>query len=116
MRVAMKEAMLYWIKEVGIDGYRVDQAYAVPMDFYVDTFSAMRALKPVFLLGETDANHPGGMEHLANFNASYDFPGHHLTKDLVHGHKTVKDYQAHRENFILKHDPNHLLSICELTR
>ena len=109
MRAAMKEAMLYWIKEVDIDGYRVDQAYAVPMDFYEDTFAAMREIKPVFLLGETDANHPGGMEHLANFNASYDFPGHHLTKDIVHGHKTVKDYAAHRENFILKHDPSHLL-------
>ena len=95
MREAMKEAMLYWIKEVDIDGYRVDQAYAVPMEFYEDTFAAMRALKPVFLLGETDANHPGGMEHLANFNASYDFPGHHLTTDIVHGHKTVKDYAAH---------------------
>ncbi len=58
MREAMKEAMLYWIKEVDIDGYRIDQAYAVPMDFYGDVFSAMKAIKPVFLLGETDANHP----------------------------------------------------------
>ena len=33
MRAAMKDAMLYWIKEFDIDGYRVDQAYAVPFDF-----------------------------------------------------------------------------------
>ena len=109
MRDALKEAMLYWVKEVDIDGYRVDQAYAVPMDFYEDVFPAMREIKPIFLLGETDANHPGGMEHLKNFNASYDFPGHHLTKDIVHGHKTVIDYANHREDFILKHDPAHLL-------
>jgi glycosidase len=109
MRAAMKEAMLYWIEEVDIDGYRVDQAYAVPMDFYEDTFSAMRAIKPVFLLGETDANHPGGFEHLKNFDASYDFPGHHLTKEIAHGQNTVIDYQAHRENFINKHDPSHFL-------
>lgn len=109
MREAMKEAMLYWIKEVDIDGYRVDQAYAVPMDFYEDTFAAMRALKPVFLLGETDANHPGGFEHLKNFNASYDFPGHHLTKEIAHGKKTVLDFSNHRENFINKHDPSHFL-------
>ena len=109
MRAAMKEAMLYWIKELDIDGYRVDQAYAVPMDFYKDVFSAMRALKPVFLLGETDANHPGGHEHLKNFNASYDFPGHHLTKDVVKGHKNVKDYYAHRKDFLLAHDPQHYL-------
>ena len=109
MREAMKEAMLYWIKEVDIDGYRVDQAYAVPMDFYEDTFAAMRALKPVFLLGETDANHPGGFEHLKNFDASYDFPGHHLTKEIFHGKKTVLDFSNHRENFINKHDPSHFL-------
>ena len=109
MREAMKEAMLYWIKEVDIDGYRVDQAYAVPMDFYEDTFAAIRAIKPVFLLGETDANHPGGFEHLKNFDASYDFPGHHLTKEIAHGQNTVVDYHEHRENFINKHDPSHFL-------
>jgi len=109
MRKEMKEAMLYWIKEVDIDGYRIDQAYAVPMDFYIDTFAAIKKLKKVFLLGETDANHPGGLNHLNNFNASYDFPGHHLTKEIVNGHKSVKDYLNHRENFILKHNPDHLL-------
>ena len=109
MREAMKEAMLYWIKEVDIDGYRVDQAYAVPMDFYEDTFAVIRAIKPVFLLGETDANHPGGFEHLKNFDASYDFPGHHLTKEIAHGQNTVLDYHEHRENFINKHDPSHFL-------
>ena len=109
MRAAMKEAMLYWIKEFNIDGYRVDQAYAVPRDFYEETFAAMKAIKPVFLLGETDANHPGGLEHLTNFNASYDFPGHHLTKDIAHGHKTVKDYEAHLASFVAQHDPEHLL-------
>ena len=45
MRTAMKEAMLYWVKEVDIDGYRIDQAYAVPMDFYEDTFDAIKKLK-----------------------------------------------------------------------
>ena len=109
MREAMKKAMLYWIKEVDIDGYRVDQAYAVPMDFYEDTFAAIRAIKPVFLLGETDANHPGGFEHLKNFDASYDFPGHHLTKEIAHGKNTLVDYHEHRENFINKHDPSHFL-------
>ena len=59
MRQAMKEAMLYWIKEVDIDGYRIDQAYAVPMDFYEEVPPEMKKLKPVFILGETDANHPG---------------------------------------------------------
>ncbi len=109
MREAMKEAMLYWINEVDIDGYRIDQAYAVPMDFYEEVLPEMKKLKPVFILGETDANHPGGMKHLKNFNASYDFPGHHLTKDIAKGNKSVLDYRKHRENFILQHESEHLL-------
>ena len=109
MRESMKEAMLYWIKEVDIDGYRIDQAYAIPMDFYEDLLPEIKKLKPVFILGETDANHPGGMKHLKNFNASYDFPGHHLTKDIAKGHKSVIDYSKHRENFVLQHEPEHLL-------
>ena len=109
MREAMKDAMLYWIKEVDIDGYRIDQAYAVPMDFYEEVLPEIKKLKPVFILGETDANHPGGMRHLKNFNASYDFPGHHLTKDIAKGKKSVVDYRKHRENFILQHESEHLL-------
>ena len=109
MRKAMKEAMMYWIKEVDIDGYRIDQAYAVPQDFYVDAFSAMRALKPLFILGETDANHPGGYAHLKNFDASYDFPGHHLTKAIARGEEEVTAYEKHRQEFIKPHDPEHLL-------
>ena len=109
MRKAMKEAMLYWIKEVDIDGYRIDQAYAVPMDFYEEVLPEIKKIKPVFILGETDANHPGGMRHLKNFNASYDFPGHHLSKDIAKGKKSVVDYRKHRENFILQHESEHLL-------
>lgn len=33
MRLAMIDAMKYWIKEVGIDGYRCDAADFVPYDF-----------------------------------------------------------------------------------
>ena len=43
--------MVYWVKETDIDGYRIDQAYAVPPAFYDKTFEALREIKPVFLLG-----------------------------------------------------------------
>ena len=100
MRQAMREAMVYWVKEVNIDGYRIDQAYAVPMEFYKKTFAALREVKPVFLLAETDVNHPGGIEMVDLFDASYDWPGHHLLKDVVHGKKNVTDWDAHIENLL----------------
>ena len=100
MRQAMREAMVYWVQEVNIDGYRIDQAYAVPMEFYKKTFAALREIKPVFLLAETDVNHPGGLEMVDLFDASYDWPGHHLLKDIVHGKKNVKDWDAHIKNLL----------------
>jgi alpha-amylase len=119
MREAMREAMIYWVKEVEVDGYRIDQAYAVPQAFYEKTFEALKAIKPVFLLAETDINHPGGIELISKFDASYDWPGHHLSKDIARGFKNVKDWDAHVNsilqnygmdnmvvNFVTNHDEN----------
>ena len=38
MREELRQAMIYWVKETDIDGYRIDQAYAVPKIFYDKTF------------------------------------------------------------------------------
>ncbi|MDG2491589.1 MAG: alpha-amylase family glycosyl hydrolase [Flavobacteriaceae bacterium] len=109
MRQAMRDAMVYWVKEVNIDGYRVDQAYAVPMEFYKKTFAALREVKPVFLLAETDINHPGGIEMVDLFDASYDWPGHHLLKDIVHGKKNVSDWDTHIENLFKNYNDRNIL-------
>ena len=65
----------------------------MPMQFLLSftkkTFAALREVKPVFLLAETDVNYPGGIEMVDLFDASYDWSGHHLLKDVVHGKKNV---------------------------
>lgn len=43
MREAMIDAMLFWITEVGIDGFRCDVADGVPADFWKDAISRLRA-------------------------------------------------------------------------
>ncbi len=55
-RAAMKEAMLYWVREHDIDGYRCDVAEHVPNEFWRDAIGALRAEKPVFMLAEGGAN------------------------------------------------------------
>ena len=85
--------MLYWVEETHIDGYRIDQAYAVPQEFYDKTFAAMKAIKPVFLLAETDIYHPGGIGLVSKFHASYDWPGHHLSKEVAQGQKNAIDFK-----------------------
>lgn len=52
MRLAMKEAMLFWVREHDVDGFRCDVAEMVPGVFWNDTIRALREVKPVFMLAE----------------------------------------------------------------
>lgn len=52
LRAWMKGMMLYWVRDVGVDGYRCDVAELVPYDFWVDATAALRKVKPVMMLAE----------------------------------------------------------------
>ena len=119
MREELRKAMIYWVKETNIDGYRIDQAYAVPQEFYDKTLKALREIKPLFILAETDIYHPGGIKLVSKFDATYDWPGHQLAKDVAQGKKNANDYHKHVNrtlrlygtdnilvNFVSNHDEN----------
>jgi glycosidase len=55
LRAAMIDAMAFWVRETGLDGFRCDVASLVPTDFWVRTRKALDALKPMFMLAESDA-------------------------------------------------------------
>jgi glycosidase len=109
MREAMRQAMVYWVRETAIDGYRIDQAYAVPQEFYDKTFEALKAIKPVFLLAETDIYHPGGLELVSKFDASYDWPGYQLSKEIAQGRKNASDFSRHVLNTIRRYGPENIV-------
>ena len=53
MRLAMIDAMKYWVNEVDIDGFRCDAADFVPFDFWKQAVDSMRAMpKPLLMLAE----------------------------------------------------------------
>lgn len=55
MRAAMREAMLFWIKDVGIDGFRCDVADWVPTDFWKGAIDSLRqavAPRKIVMLAE----------------------------------------------------------------
>ena len=119
MREELRQAMVYWVKETDIDGYRIDLAYAVPPVFYDKTIEALREIKPVFLLAETDIYHPGGINLVSKFDATYDWPGHQLSKEIAQGRSSATNYHRHIQranrlygpenilvNFISNHDEN----------
>ncbi|GAB5409320.1 MAG: hypothetical protein BalsKO_16850 [Balneolaceae bacterium] len=52
MRDAMTDALVYWVKEFDIDGYRCDVAGMVPTDFWINAHKEMDKVKDVFMLAE----------------------------------------------------------------
>ena len=109
MREALRKAMVYWVEETNIDGYRIDQAYAVPQEFYNKTFAILKQIKPLFLLAETDIYHPGGLDLVKKFDASYDWPGHHLSKKVAQGQKNALNYSKHIERTIKRYGPENIV-------
>jgi len=109
MREALRQAMIYWVKETQIDGFRIDQAYAVPQEFYDKTFEALREIKPVFLLAETDIYHPGGLGLVSKFDASYDWPGHHLSKEVAQSQKNASAYSRHIDQTLSRYGPENIV-------
>lgn len=56
MRKAMIEAMVFWIKEAGVDGYRCDYVDGVPADFWEEAIEAIRAEKKDALMLAESSN------------------------------------------------------------
>ncbi len=54
LRTAMIEAMKYWVKETGIDGFRCDMAHLVPLEFWRQARKEVDEVKPLFWLAETE--------------------------------------------------------------
>src|SRR5215217_2748474 len=55
-RKAMIEEMKWWLEGTGIDGFRCDVAGGVPVDFWVDARTALKAVRnDLFLLAEAES-------------------------------------------------------------
>ena len=89
MQDAMIEAMEYWVKETGIDGYRCDYAEGVPVSFWKKATDALRALdEDVILLAEA-----GKAEVLTEggFDMLYAWGFQDKLEQLYAGKATVED-------------------------
>ena len=64
---AMIEAMEYWVRIYGIDGYRADVAYMVPTEFWDIARERLDLIKPVFMLAEAEEPE----HHVNAFDMSY---------------------------------------------
>ena len=75
------EAMMFWIREHGVDGFRCDMAMLVPVAFWNETARRLRALKPdLFLLAEAEERN---LFDEGAFDACYAWEMHHLLNDVA---------------------------------
>ncbi|QNE40168.1 alpha-amylase [Hymenobacter sp. NBH84] len=70
LRRYMTDALLYWVREADIDGYRCDVAGLVPTDFWDAARQELDQVKPVFMLAEWDELYPSGGQTWENFNSN----------------------------------------------
>lgn len=87
MRKAMLEAMVYWVKEFDVDGYRCDYAGGVPSDFWETARRRLQRIKPVFMLAENDTSKALIVKA---FNANYGWSFYNSLNQIAKGNKKAK--------------------------
>ncbi len=85
LRRYMTEAMLYWVREADVDGFRADVAGYVPLDFWENARRELEAVKPVFMLAEWDQRDA----HARAFDATYAWAWNNSMHDVAMGRANV---------------------------
>ncbi len=113
---AMIDAMIFWINECAIDGFRCDLASWVRHEFWVHARTEIEKVKKVFWLGEFDPLQD--REYFGTFDAAYTWQWMHLTEDFYKKQlsfavleKLLYDYNSIQQNgmmawFTSNHDEN----------
>ena len=99
MRLAMIDAMQYWLTDFNIDGFRCDVASWVPNDFWSQAIDSLNTIKPVFMLAEADEP----SLHEAGFDMTYTWEYMHITNEIAQGKMSFDDL----DNLMAKEDTNY---------
>lgn len=103
MRTAMIEAMMFWVRETDIDGFRCDVAGEIPTDFWEAAKDSLTALKPgLFLLAE--AEKPELNESV--FDAFYAWDFHHRMNLVAQGKENVDSLRHSLDRMMDRFSPN----------
>jgi len=112
---AMEDAMVFWVRDYNIDGFRCDVAELVPMDFWNNVRASLDEIKPVFMLAEgekTELYEAFDMTYAWDvFHTLVDIAGEgEATADTLHQQVKAAEQKlpegAFRMNFLTNHDEN----------
>jgi len=112
----MMEALLYWVRDIDVDGFRVDHPHVTPAEFWLEARLEMDKVKPVLMLAENEDR----AEFFNNgYDINYSWELHHLMNQVAQGEAEAtvlneslmrdKDrFPAHagRLRFLTNHDEN----------
>jgi len=87
MRLAMVDAMKYWVEDFDIDGFRCDAASWLPVDFWSQAIASLNKLKPVFMLAEAETP----ALHEVGFDMTYAWEYLHVTNEIAKGNMYFED-------------------------
>jgi 1,4-alpha-glucan branching enzyme len=92
-RAAMIDAMQFWLRDGGIDGFRCDVASFVPTDFWEACRDSLETVKPdVFMLAE--ANAPELLEKAFDMDYAWEFM--HIMNEIAKGEKELAALDDYR--------------------
>ena len=91
LRRAMIDAMRWWLDRGHVDGFRCDVAGGVPLDFWLQARTALRAVRPdLFMLAESE----DPRLHAA-FDMTYGWELHHLLNQIAQGKRPAPAVDAY---------------------
>lgn len=112
LRNVMTEALVYWVEEFNIDGYRCDVAGMVPTDFWDAARAKLDEIKPVFMLAEWDSPEM----HINAFDMTYAWDFHHVMNNIAADKENAVDMLSYfviegqkynRDDFRMRFTSNH---------
>ncbi|MDL2323484.1 alpha-amylase, partial [Bacteroidales bacterium OttesenSCG-928-A17] len=98
MRLAMIEAMKFWVTEVGVDGFRCDAVDFVPFDFLKQCNDSLRAIPGKNLLMLAEGSRKDHFEAGFDLNYGWDFAVQ-MRKVYQEGADASTLYQANIEEY-----------------
>ncbi len=113
LRDYMTAVMVDWVRRFDFDGFRIDFAHHMPVDYFVELRAALEAVKPVFLLAEA-----GEPRFHDAFDMVYDWSVYPVLGDVAHGrsvtaiddalyHQQLLPYAARPDALVMRMTYNH---------
>jgi glycosidase len=113
MRIALIDAMEYWVRQFNIDGFRCDMAHLVPLDFWIEARTNLEKTKILYWLAECediayhqvfDTSYAWAWMH-ASQNVGKDADGLHEVYNILHQYAQYPE-SAYKLFFTSNHDEN----------